>query len=153
VVEKTGSQRAARWRVTKNGMRALSMRMAVSANSPAFSAWVPRQLTKTAPGGNQSVGSRVSTPAEVTKTHFRLGAVGTGNRSRRTLVLLNTTSASAAAAGRSARSSLIVASRIAARSGWRSEAARNRSTVTRNAILAERSGTSSSAPFSDAGKF
>ena len=66
--------RPARWWVTISGMRLTSIRTAISANSPDFAACVPRLFSRATPGGSQSYGASLSSPALVANTSFMAGA-------------------------------------------------------------------------------
>ena len=89
-----------RWLVTMAGMRLASIRMDMMANSPDFTACVPRLFIRTTPGGSQLYGARLSRPALVRKISFRCGA-SQGNSALMTLTSVTKASASRMAAVKS----------------------------------------------------
>ena len=62
----SGSHRPSRCAVTSAGIRLTSISSAISPNSPALAACVPRLFSSGTPGGSQSNGASFSSPAEVT---------------------------------------------------------------------------------------
>ena len=65
-VLKISFQWARPWLVTRVGIRLFSIRMAIIMYSPALGACTPRLLVRATPRGNQSKGTRCSTPAPQT---------------------------------------------------------------------------------------